>query len=377
MKKVLLIGIAGVYNYGCEAIIRGTVELFRKNSPDYQLFYASINVEDDKKRLEGCDIEIIKRTIKKWTIKNILRKAFGAFGIRIKYCYDSVSILKEIDEVYSIGGDIYTLDSNNNYSASLPLFGEKCISKGVNYYLWGCSVGPFTKNKSAELFFKNHLKKVTKIYAREIETVNYLKSIGIESNVELMVDPAFYVAPEIRKKYQSASIKRIGINLSPLSSKYVYSTIDEAIQAQSQTIKELIDFYNCEILLVPHVWSKHIDDNDFHYLQSIYNYFPEAYQSKIRLISNDPGFLGVKRELINCDVVLAARMHCAINAAAANVLVIFLSYSSKAKGMSQYVYDTTNFVIGLEDFQIDIIKEKISALYSFCNDKENFSPLCK
>ena len=29
MEKVLLIGIDGVYNYGCEAIVRGTVEILK------------------------------------------------------------------------------------------------------------------------------------------------------------------------------------------------------------------------------------------------------------------------------------------------------------------------------------------------------------
>ena len=29
MKNVLLVGIDGVYNYGCEAIVRGTVKILK------------------------------------------------------------------------------------------------------------------------------------------------------------------------------------------------------------------------------------------------------------------------------------------------------------------------------------------------------------
>ena len=52
MEHVLLIGIGGVYNYGCEAIVRGTVEILRKVNPQIQIAYASYNYVDDKRRLK-------------------------------------------------------------------------------------------------------------------------------------------------------------------------------------------------------------------------------------------------------------------------------------------------------------------------------------
>ena len=59
MKKVLLIGIGGVYNYGCEAIIRGTVDILKTIDSTIEVYYASYNYEDDVKRLEGCDVKVI------------------------------------------------------------------------------------------------------------------------------------------------------------------------------------------------------------------------------------------------------------------------------------------------------------------------------
>ena len=47
MKNVLLIGIGGVYNYGCEAIVRGTIEILRNVDPAIKISYASYNYEDD------------------------------------------------------------------------------------------------------------------------------------------------------------------------------------------------------------------------------------------------------------------------------------------------------------------------------------------
>lgn len=373
MKKILLIGIAGVYNYGCEAIVRGTVEILKKKEPNSKIIYASSNYEDDKRRLEGCDVEIVRRPVRKWTLTNIAKKILSRFNIKINYCYDSVSILDGIDEVYSIGGDIYTLTVNGGYPESLPMFGDKCIKRGIKYYLWGCSVGPFTKNKEAEEFYKAHLKKVTRIYTREKESVAYLKSIGIESNVELIADPAFSVSPDVQQVEWTGKIQKIGLNLSPLSSLYCFSSLNEALESQIKTIIELLDYYDCSMVLLPHVVTPHKKDDDLAYLTDIYDRLPKEYKSRVELISNDPGFLGIKDELLKCDVVFAARMHCAVNAATAKVPIIFLSYSSKAKGMCEFVYGTTDFVMKLEDFTFDMAKAKITSLFQFIEDKKGLN----
>lgn len=52
MKKVLLIGIGGVYNYGCEAIVRGTVNILKTIDNRIEVYYASYNYEDDMKSVK-------------------------------------------------------------------------------------------------------------------------------------------------------------------------------------------------------------------------------------------------------------------------------------------------------------------------------------
>ena len=48
-----LYGIGGVYNYGCEAIVRGTEIILRKKWPNIQIKYASLRPEDDKRRIQN------------------------------------------------------------------------------------------------------------------------------------------------------------------------------------------------------------------------------------------------------------------------------------------------------------------------------------
>ena len=122
MKKVLLIGIRGTYNYGCEAIVRGTTALLEKYVPDIEVYYASYNYADDRKRLKGCNVHLINRKLS--FIHRVIRKGLSILGIKYNMPYDRLSWVKKyhFDAVFSIGGDIYTLDARKNYNPSLPLF---------------------------------------------------------------------------------------------------------------------------------------------------------------------------------------------------------------------------------------------------------------
>ena len=112
MKNVLLIGIGGVYNYGCEAIVRGTIEILRNVDPAIKISYASYNYEDDVQRLADCDLKILQRKrLGRWNPKNIIRKLLTFVGISFTMPYDSTDWLNEYDTVFSIGGDLYTLTS--------------------------------------------------------------------------------------------------------------------------------------------------------------------------------------------------------------------------------------------------------------------------
>jgi polysaccharide pyruvyl transferase WcaK-like protein len=372
MDKVLLIGIGGTYNYGCEAIIRGTVNILRKARPQVSIYSASYNYEDDIKRLSGCDIKIINRPgRKRWNIQSIIRKLLSYVKIEYVIPFDSVSWVKEYDTVFSIGGDIYTLNHDNNYSKSLPLFCEKCTAMGLKYILWGASIGPFEKNINALKFYKTHLTKVSLIVAREKNTVVYLKSIGIEKNVLFSPDPAFFVAPEI-KKNDFLNKHIIGLNLSPLSAQYQYSSMKSAWDNQIQTIIQLIQVLNVDILLLPHVISFNKMDNDLWYLNELYHKIPSKYLSKIHLINSDPGFIDLKQEIIKCDMVIASRMHCAINAISTNVPALFLSYSEKAIGMSRLIYNSHNAVVALSEFENS---NKIITLLKHWNHKLNLEEI--
>lgn len=352
MKKVLLLGVLGTYNLGCEAIIRGTVAILKDLKPNLDIYYASYDYNSDLIRLEGCDVNIINRPKKsKWTIRNIIRKILSYFGINITLKYDSPSLLEGFDAVFSIGGDMYTISKNGSYNKELAEYGELCLRKNIPYILWGCSVGPFSANKIAETYFKKHLSNISLIVARENNTIDYLNQIGINNNVVFAPDPAFFV-PFINQCNSSNTyeIKTVGINLSPLSSLYYYGSIDEAVLDAKEQLVCFLSNNKVDCILIPHVFSVDLNDNDLNFLELIYFSMPDIYRNRIKVLDNCFDFVSIKKVLIECDFVIAARMHCAINAISEGIPTVFLSYSEKSKGMAKLLFENTYNVLGITDW---------------------------
>lgn len=354
MKSVLLVGILGVYNYGCEAIIRGTVEILRRINPSVRIAYASYDYENDIKRLKDLGIDIIHRPekFKRWTLQNILWKLNSIFHLPFVRPYDTTNWIKGFDTVLSIGGDMYTLGSDGNYKTDLPLFFEECQRKGLKYILWGASVGPFDRTPAAVDFYTKHLANADLIVAREETTIAYLSSIGVVDNVVFAPDPAFFVPdPQLNITKKDDGRLRIGINLSPLSAAHTYENAEKAIEKQADTITKLYENYGYDFVFLPHVVSPRIWEDDLAYLKRIYDKLPAIVQEHTQIIESNPGFVGLKKIIHGLDFVIAARMHCAINAICCNIPVLFLSYSAKAKGMAKLIYGDDERVIPINQFE--------------------------
>ena len=135
-----------------------------------------------------------------------------------------------------------------------------------------------------------------------------------------------------------------------MSALYHYGNLEIAINKQVEAICGLVREINCRLIFLPHVFSNSMNDNDLSYLEQIANKV-RAKGYSVDVVNSDPVFIGLKKFLNKCDFVIAARMHCAVNAITMNIPTVFLSYSEKAKGMAEYVYNTKNAVLSLSEFE--------------------------
>jgi len=351
-----LYGIGGTYNYGCEAIIRGTEKILKNIYPDGEIVYASLRPDDDKKRLSESEVKIVKRKLKSFPsvsrINGILSYNTGYYLNGL--FNEDISWADECDLILSIGGDLYTLPHNHKkrrfrpYFNPLIQFGEIMMNLNKEFIIWGASVGPFENDNKAKKVFVNHLKKVDLITSREPVTTSYLKDLGIYRNVIESPDPAFMLKNPIIKNEKKSGKKEliIGLNLSPLSAAQL--DIKNETNYYISLIRKLVEKFNANLVLIPHVVSDfNLLDDDLRYLKSIYDNLPEDLMDNVKIAEHDPGYLGIRGTLQTCDIVIASRMHCCINAISIGIPTIFLSYSKKSVGMSQFIYNNSKFVFPL------------------------------
>lgn len=357
-KKVKLIGIYGLYNFGCEAIVRGTYKLLKEADPNVEIELYTHTLEYDEKVISDLEIKVIQVEKKEFSfIIRILNKLGRILNISKQIRIEKLPESGKEDIFMSIGGDIYTLPKKDidivKYARNDLVDQGECILRKSEMIIWGASIGPFGSKKIVNDYFFTHFRKMKKIIVREHRSYEYLNGSGL-NNVLFASDPAFFVKankPLIEKKNKQLVI---GINLSPLSIKE--NGIDANYDKYGKLIDDIISEFKCNIILLPHVISPLSEkDNDFIFLENIKKRVHEKNFDKVFMSNFRNGFLDIKNELINCDIVVTARMHCAINAICENIPTIFICYSQKGYGMCEYIYGDKENAVDLKEIDIELI----------------------
>lgn len=376
--RIAIYGIGGLYNYGCEAIVRGTVEFVRRNYSNPHITYYSRNYMYDKPLAEELQIDIVSIERK----QNIFRKAISKiidimeFPIVPFMKKEFKQITMNSDIVFSVGGDIYTIPEylrkrkHYRYVNYLVEFGNYALKHNVKVIIYGASIGPFGDYEKAKQYYFNHLKKIHKIICREENTLEYLKKNEIERNVIFLPDPAYLVndsTPEQTPKY-------IGINLSGLSLQEVYGgSVETAVPKVCKMIEEIHFMTKMPIMLIPHVLSPHtLIDNDYKFLERIYNEINDSLKENIMIVK-PTSFIDTKRYIKMCRVIAAARMHCAVNAITVGTPAIFIAYSQKARGMCKFVYKNDLLCLSLNEIDSKLPKLIVYLLNEECKIRQEIN----
>jgi len=381
MKTIGLYGISGVYNYGCEAIIRGTVKILKSLDPTCKIVYYSRRAIEDKNQLSDLDVELYQISKNSSIFNRVINKFLKILNINYRIPSDNYrKMCDECDVLISIGGDIYTIpeyiqaQSIYPYYNRIVQFGDTVIRNGKKLIVYGASIGPFENYERAQKYYFNHLKKVDLIVARERNTLEYLKRNKIKENVCLLPDPAFFVIDE-KSNFNGIIANKgyIGINLSPLSLREMYGDVTvEQKKKLASLISKISRKTNLDIMLLPHVLSPiNPLDNDLMFLAEIAEIIDYDVKDNIKIVDDAGGFVQTKKYLRECKMVVAARMHCAINAICESVPTILLSYSAKAKGMADFVYGTEEWVLAMDKIDEELM-DKIEHMLDNSENIHNY-----
>jgi len=364
----ILAGNGPYDNRGCEAIVRGTVEIISRYFQNSRFLVCS-NFFNKKqlliqqkyefdKRISHTGYIYSKRYSLRWICENFLERSSSR--LFREYLYRGLlQNLSEARAVLSIGGDTYSLDYG------LPKYfvylNDLIIAKKKPFVIWGASIGPFSNKAKYEKYITEHFRKII-IFARECETIDYLYSKGIKENVYKVADPAFIMkaqAPMPIKLNFKIKEGGIGINLSPLLAKYITNgDMNHWINMSAEIIKLISTKFKRPIYLIPHVTVPNNDD--YLFMKNVLFLLKKQYD----IILVPPIFNAAETKWIigKMHIFVGARTHSIISALSMFIPSLSLGYSLKAKGINRDIFGHFDYCIPAKDLKLNIILEKINLL---------------
>lgn len=347
-------------NRGCEAIVRGTTEILRAEFGE-SFFYSCIySAQKDFKGIDAFDSQVFNIPFRditpksplNWFAHNLLHK-FHPNPDQAKYFQfqECKEAMQKSQAVLMLGGDNYSLDYGDpKWYFNLDDF---ALKYNPVVAIWGASIGPFSKDPQYEVLAAEKLKKVTRIYARETATFDYLKSIGVEENVRLTADPAFCMVPASVELPQDLEkfLKNgcIGLNLSPLLRKFYMQNADFSswVKAAADVIEGVLREIDYPLLLIPHVMrGQNIAINDYIFLKAALEQISDAgLKQKVYLL--EPIYNAAQKKWIISHLIAfaGARTHATIAAISSGVPTICIAYSIKARGIVNDVYGDERWLL--------------------------------
>jgi polysaccharide pyruvyl transferase WcaK-like protein len=354
--KILILGFGSVMNFGGEAIVQGTCELIRETWPNATITIATSDIETAKNAITDYSnvmfvIDKPRFTLKRF-IKGLLRRIGIGQGEPLRYDY---TLVDRHDIFLSVGGDIFVEQISKNISTDvrdLIEMGYRAKRKGKIYCLWGASVGPFSDPKVFEEVARN-LRIADLITVREDKGYDYLDSMGCRNMVKVG-DPAYMMTPKLSNitLRSDNSDVLIGVNLSRLAMNYIFGekhTHDD-FEKIVASIRPLIDLNpRVKLVLIPHVMSSRGGAQDDYLFLSELRDTLSLPEEKIELLPYGLGSQKTKEIMSQCDMVIAARMHCFVGSVSVGTPAIMVAYSDKGYGMTRYAYGDDQWVLGLKE----------------------------
>lgn len=331
--KYFLFNHVGSLNHGCEAIVRGTVNIIENADRNSGIVLSSFAPETDES-IDGIE----KRA---FLVRGLtfFEKLISAFNVKIRHSEeyalkkmysDIVAQAQDCDICLSIGGDTYCYGDNSG----ICVLTKELKKSGKKVVLWGASIG---KEDLTEEKLRS-LKDFDAVFVRESLTYELLKSKKANDNVFIYPDPAFCMERDDVEPIEGFTKENtIGLNVSPLVEGYN----PKITEVTKDFIKHILDNTTLKILLVPHVVES--GNNDYEYMLGFYENF--RYSGRIEILPSDLNARQYKGYIANTRFFIGARTHATIAAYSSGVPTAVLGYSVKSRGLAKDLFGEEKYVL--------------------------------
>jgi polysaccharide pyruvyl transferase WcaK-like protein len=286
----------------------------------------------------------------------------------------SSSVRKVMEAFKQSDAELHTDDIfSSTYGNLLEVLLELKIaaSFGKPTVLVGHSIGPFETGAEYKSFAKT-MAHVQLITARESITFKYLEDMGLKNTrIELTADPAFCLEPDMEKVGKIYTIYKIpreklliGIAPSQGITRYSRTSYENHFRALQQLILFLTQNLSCHVVLIPHVQLSTVGYDDRIICDLLYRKagFPE----NVSVVSLTHSAEEIRALAGKLDLMIAERVHAAIDSLSQNVPTLTIGYSIKSEGILGDIFGFDS----LEDYLISVkkideagLKERVKNLF--------------
>ena len=334
--KYYLFNHEGSKNHGCEAIVRGSMNIIENSDEKAEFVLSSYNPSDDK---------IINNiTVKAARTRDLTKveKLIAAVDLKInnsetyalqKMYSPIVSDAEDCDVCLSVGGDTYCYGDNHG----IQVLTRELKKRGKMTVLWGASIGArdLTERKLESL------RDFDAIFTREPITYELLKANGANDNIYLFSDPAFCMERvEVEPIDGFTRENTLGFNISPL----VASGDPRKKEIAEDFLRFVFENTTMKVLLVPHVVEE--NNNDYDFMKPIFEKFEHT--GRIAILPPDLEARQYKGYIAGTRFFVGARTHSTIAAYSSGVPTIALGYSVKARGIAKDIFGEEKYVLDIK-----------------------------
>lgn len=334
--KYFLFNHEGSKNHGCEAIVRGSMNII-ENSDEKAEFVLSSNNPSDDKILNNITVKAARtRALTK------VEKLIAAVDLKInnsetyalqKMYSPIVSDAEDCDVCLSVGGDTYCYGDNHG----IQVLTRELKKRGKKTVLWGASIGAEDLSERK----LESLRDFDAIFTREPITYELLKANGANDNIYLFSDPAFCMERvEVEPIDGFTRENTLGFNISPL----VASGDPRKKEIAEDFLRFVFENTTMKVLLVPHVVEE--NNNDYDFMKPIFEKFEHT--GRIAILPPDLEARQYKGYIAGTRFFVGARTHSTIAAYSSGVPTIALGYSVKARGIAKDIFGEEKYVLDIK-----------------------------
>ena len=334
--KYFLFNHEGSKNHGCEAIVRGSMNIIENSDEKAEFVLSSYNPSDDKiinnitvKAAKTRDLTKVEKLIAAVDLKINNSETYA-----LQKMYSPiVSDAEDCDACLSVGGDTYCYGDNHG----IQVLTRELKKRGKKTVLWGASIGAEDLSERK----LESLRDFDAIFTREPITYELLKANGANDNIYLFSDPAFCMERvEVEPIDGFTRENTLGFNISPL----VASGDPRKKEIAEDFLRFVFENTTMKVLLVPHVVEE--NNNDYDFMKPIFEKFEHT--GRIAILPPDLEARQYKGYIAGTRFFVGARTHSTIAAYSSGVPTIALGYSVKARGIAKDIFGEEKYVLDIK-----------------------------